>query len=150
MIVAAEITDAKQLTTVALKSKAFWGYSDELMERWKDDLTVTPKMIDTCTVFKFFADENIAGFYVLNPPIENTIELEMLFVLPKFIRKGIGNQLITHAFQKAKELKAKEMTLLADPNAVPFYQQKGFYEIGKKESVIPNRFLPVMKKLFSI
>ena len=150
MIVPAEITDAKQLTKIALQSKAFWGYSDELIANWKDDLTVTLKMIRKCNVFKFFVDDSIAGFYVLNPPMEDAIELEMLFVLPKFIGKGVGNQLITHAFQKAKELKVATMTLLADPNAVPFYQKKGFYEIDKKESTIPNRFLPVMKKSFFI
>tara|TARA_B110001454_G_scaffold58997_1_gene57727 strand:- start:69 stop:191 length:123 start_codon:yes stop_codon:yes gene_type:complete len=38
------------------------------------------------------------------------------------------------------------MTLLADPNAVPFYDKKGFYEVDKKESSIPGRFLPVLQK----
>ena len=51
MIVPAEITDAKQLTKIALQSKAFWGYSDELIANWKDDLTVTLKMIRKCNVF---------------------------------------------------------------------------------------------------
>lgn len=146
MIVPAEITDAKQLTKIALTSKAFWGYSDELIERWTDDLTITSTMISECDVFKFSVDDTIVGFYVLNPPIESTIELEMLFVLPKFIGKGIGKQLLHHSLKKAKLQQAKSITLLADPNAVPFYEKHGFFIIDKKESSIPNRFLPLMKK----
>ena len=38
------------------------------------------------------------------------------------------------------------MTLLADPNAFPFYMSQGFIIIDQKESSIPNRFLPIMQK----
>ncbi len=146
MIVSATIIDAKQLTEIALISKAFWGYSNELIESWREDLTITSKMISDFSVYKFLVDDAIAGFYVLNPPKEKTIELEMLFVLPEFIGKGIGKKLLHHSFEKVKEHKVKSMTLLADPNAVSFYCSQGFYEIDKKESSIPNRFLPVLQK----
>lgn len=146
MIVKATISDAKKLTEIALKSKAFWGYSNELIESWREDLTITSVMISNCKVFKFLVDAKIAGFYVLNPPKNNTIVLEMLFVLPKFIGKGIGKQLLLHSFEKAKIQAVKSMTLLADPNAVAFYYSQGFYKIDKKESSIAGRFLPVMQK----
>ncbi|PQJ79376.1 GNAT family N-acetyltransferase [Polaribacter porphyrae] len=146
MIVLATQKDSKKLTEIALISKAFWGYSKDLIESWRKDLTITSKMISDCSVYKFVVDESIAGFYVLNLPKENSIELEMLFVLPNFIGKGIGKQLLFHAFEKAKEYKAKSMRLLADPNAVPFYESKGFTIIDKKESSIEDRFLPVMIK----
>ena len=67
-------------------------------------------------------------------------------MLPVFIGKGIGNQLIQHAFLKAKELKCNKVTLLADPNAVAFYTSQGFKIIDKKESAIAGRFLPIMQK----
>lgn len=146
MIVSTNSSDGELLTEIALTSKAYWGYSKENIDSWKEDLTVTSKMILECDVFKFLKDDKIAGFYILNPPIKNTIELEMLFVLPEFIGKGIGKQLLHHAFEKAKKLGSKSMTLLADPNAVLFYNSQGFYEVDKKESSIPNRFLPVLKK----
>ena len=147
MIVKATISDAKTLTEIALKSKAFWGYSHDLIESWREDLTVTSTMILNCTVFKCMVDAKIVGFYVLNPPKETaTIVLEMLFVLPNFIGKGIGKQLLQHSFKKALKLNVKTMTLLADPNAVSFYKKQGFVSIDKKESTIVGRFLPVMKK----
>ena len=146
MIVSADISDAIKLTEVALTSKAFWGYSNDLIESWRGDLTVTSTMISESHIFKFIVEDETAGFYFLNPPEGKSIELEMLFVLPTFIGKGIGKQLLHHACKMAKRLKATSMTLLADPNAVPFYEHKGFYEIDKKESSIAGRFLPVMQK----
>lgn len=146
MIVAAETTDANSLTNIALTSKAFWGYSKELIESWREDLTITATMISESYIFKFMINETTAGFYFLNLPEGKSIALEMLFVLPELVRKGIGKQLLHHSFHKAIELKANSMILLADPNAVSFYQSQGFYQIDAKESSIPNRFLPVMQK----
>ena len=146
MILPAEIIDGKLLTELALTSKAFWGYNADLVESWRNDLTVTSEMIIERMVFNFFQDEKLAGFYMLNPPKENHIELEMLFVLPDFIGKGIGKKLLLHAVEKAKKLNAISMTLLADPNAEKFYKSQEFKVIDKKESSVKNRFLPVMQK----
>ncbi|NVK52430.1 MAG: GNAT family N-acetyltransferase [Flavobacteriaceae bacterium] len=146
MIVEAQSFDAERLTEIALKSKAFWGYSNELIDGWRDDLTVTPEMFQTCTIFKFHITNSTVGFYILNPPEGNSVVLEMLFVLPEFIGKGIGKQLIQHAFKEAIKLNVVSMTLLADPHAVDFYKSQGFYKIDKKESTIPNRFLPILQK----
>jgi GNAT superfamily N-acetyltransferase len=146
MIVSANTADAKILTEIALKSKAIWNYTEEQLKNWTDDLTVSKKMIRDLIVFKFMFDDIIIGFYILNPPELKKIELEFLFVLPEFIGKGIGNQLIQHAFSYAKNLKCSEITLIADPNAVPFYESKGFKTIDKIQSSIFNRYLPVMSK----
>ncbi|QXP73453.1 GNAT family N-acetyltransferase [Tenacibaculum sp. AHE15PA] len=146
MIQKATINDRNLLTNIALTSKAHWGYSNELIESWRSDLTVTSKMIEDVFVYKFLQKDKIAGFYILNQPIENKIELEMLFILPEFIGKGIGKNLLLHAFTKARNLKVNKLTLLADPNAVDFYKSQGFVIIDKKESSIPNRFLPIMQK----
>ena len=146
MIQIATIKDTDLLTNIALLSKAHWGYSNELIDSWRGDLTVTSKMIEDVFVYKFVQNDKIAGYYILNQPIENNIELEMLFILPEFIGKGIGKKLLLHAFTKALNLNANELTLLADPNAVAFYESQGFIIIDKKESIIPNRFLPIMQK----
>jgi N-acetylglutamate synthase-like GNAT family acetyltransferase len=146
MIVFSNISDALKLTEIALKSKAFWGYSDELLKSWTHDLTVTEKMIREMMVYKFISDDEIIGFYILNQPKETIIELEFLFVLPSFIGKGIGNQLLQHAFIKAKNLKCTQVSLLADPHAVSFYESKGFVKVGNKQSAIVGRFLPLMQR----
>lgn len=145
MIVKAHVSDAKILTEIALNSKAFWGYSNDDLESWKPDLTVSETMINELFVYQFMFDDTTVGFYMLNPPKEKAIELEMLFVLPDFIGKGIGKQLLVHAVQKAKKLEAKYITVVSDPNAAAFYQSQSFVIIDKKQSSIGGRFLPVMK-----
>ena len=146
MIQKATIKDTDILTNIALTSKGYWGYSNELIESWRNDLTVTSKMIENVFVYKFIQNNKIVGFYILNQPKGNNIELEMLFVLPEFIGKGIGKQLLLHTFEKARKQNASTLNLLADPNAVAFYKSQGFIIIDKKESTIPNRFLPIMQK----
>ena len=146
MIVDASIKDAKELTRIALKSKSFWGYSDELIESWREDLTVTSKMLKDWNVCKYVIDDKIVGFYILNQPEDKSIELEFLFVLPNLIGKGIGKKLLNHSIEKGINLNCNEMIVLADPNAKYFYAYKGFETIYEKESSISNRFLPVMKK----
>jgi GNAT superfamily N-acetyltransferase len=146
MILLANISDAKMLTRISLKSKAIWGYSDEQLKNWTEELTVSEKMIQEMIVYKFISNDKPVGFYILNQPKEVSIELEFLFVLPSFIGKGIGHQLITHAFSKAIALNCNQIHLVADLNAVPFYQSKGFTVIAEKESVIFDRILPVMQK----
>ncbi|MCF2875466.1 MULTISPECIES: GNAT family N-acetyltransferase [unclassified Tenacibaculum] len=145
MIEKANIKDAKLLTNIALISKAYWGYNEELINSWKDDLTVTPKMIEEMMVYKFISNQKTIGFYILNQPKNNSIELEFLFVHPDAIGQKIGKQLLSHAIEKSNNLNIETMTLLADPNAQPFYESQGFISTEKKESSIPNRFLPLMK-----
>ncbi|TXD51113.1 MULTISPECIES: GNAT family N-acetyltransferase [unclassified Polaribacter] len=146
MILLANTSDAKMLTQITLKSKAIWGYSDEQLKNWTEELTVSEKMIQEMIVYKFTSSNQPVGFYILNQPKEASIELEFLFVLPNFMGKGIGHQLITHAFSKAIALHCNQIHLVADLNAVPFYQSKGFTIITKKKSVIFDRILPVLQK----
>lgn len=147
MIVKAIREDAQTLTELALKSKAHWGYSEEQIESWKEDLTVTEEMFDKWTVFKYMEDTEIAGFCILNLNEDSPKAiLEFLFVLPKYIGKRIGGRLLRHAVYVASSQHRKVMNLEADPYAEPFYTKHGFQIIGKVKSSIPNRFLPVMQK----
>ena len=146
MIVKANISDTKLLSEIAMISKSFWGYTKQQLDSLVDDLTVSEKLILETHTFNFLVEDKIVGFYILNQQQNNNCELEMLFVLPNFIGKGIGKQLLQHAFKKAKNLKVKTVALLADPNAVAFYTSQGFKIIYKKESSIAGRFLPIMQK----
>ena len=91
-------------------------------------------------------DDVTVGFYVLNNPKEELVKLEMLFVLPKFIGKGIGKKLLIHALEKAIVSNAKTIELVADPNAIPFYKSQGFVEKEQIGSAILGRFLSLMQK----
>ncbi len=145
MIVKANISDAKLLTEIALESKAFWGYSKDLIERWREDLTVTPTMFKEWNVYKFVFENEIAGFYILNRANIRTSFLEFLFVSPKFIKKGIGTQLLNHAKDSCLGSGCAILNVLSDPNAKSFYTKHRFKVIAETESSVPERFLPEME-----
>jgi len=150
MIVKAITEDANELSELALKSKAYWGYSDDQIESWRTDLTVTEEMFDKWTVFKYMEETEIVGFCILNLHKDSPkATLEFLFVLPKYIGKRIGARLLRHAVYLASSENRKVMNLEADPYAEPFYTKHGFQIIGKTKSSIPNRFLPIMEKELS-
>ncbi|MCL7754493.1 GNAT family N-acetyltransferase [Polaribacter sp. Z022] len=145
MIVKAHISDAKKLTEIALKSKAFWGYSNTQIESWRDDLTITQKMFDEWTIYKYLINKDIVGFYILNRVNIRTSILEFLFISPKFIKQGLGKKLLLHAIEKCKKESCVIINVLSDPNAEAFYAKHGFKIIAQIESSVPGRFLPEME-----
>jgi GNAT superfamily N-acetyltransferase len=149
MIVKAVAEDLPRLTEIAIESKAYWGYTPEQIESWREDLTVSLERFQKWDICKFVVNDDIAGFYCLNLHEGDGVScLEFLFILPKFIGKAIGSQLLQHAFQKSKEEKKYTMKVLSDPNAASFYAKYGFVETSKEESAIPGRYLPWMEKSF--
>jgi N-acetylglutamate synthase-like GNAT family acetyltransferase len=145
MIIPANSSDANTLTEIALESKAHWGYTDELLESWRDDLTILPGIFDSWNGSKFVIDDEIAGFYLLNRVNARTCYLEFLFVRPKFIGKSIGKHLIEHAIVSCRTNSCEVLNVLSDPNAENFYAKYGSKTISQTESSVPGRFLPEMK-----
>ncbi|WGH74078.1 GNAT family N-acetyltransferase [Tenacibaculum tangerinum] len=148
MIAKAQLQDAEKLTEIALKAKAYWGYTKEQMEVWRDDLTVTTKMFDECNIYKFQIQNTIVGFYVLYRANIRTSFLDFLFVSPDFIKQGIGSKLLNHAKDYCLSGSCAVLNVLADPNAESFYLKHGFKVIAKRKSGIEGRFLPEMELYF--
>ncbi len=147
MIVKASKEDAEELTEIALASKAYWGYSQEQIESWREDLTVTPEMVERNEIKFIGTQKGIGAFYILNlDESDDYCTLEFLFVRPDFIGRGFGRALLRHVFGSAKAGKKRYMRVLSDPNAEPFYAKYGFKVIAQEKSSIPGRFLPVMEK----
>lgn len=145
MIIKAAIADHLILSKITKASKAYWGYSQEQMEIWDEELTIKPDYIKENIVFKLMENNEAIGYYSMEKKSEKLIKLENLFILPEFIGQGFGEYLMDHAFLKAKELGYEEMILDSDPNASIFYEKLGFEIMDKKETSIKDRYLPVMK-----
>jgi len=148
MIVRATLEDAEVLTEIAVKSKAYWGYENDQVESWREDLTVTPKMFDESNIYKYIVDNQIGGFYILERANIRTSFLNFLFVSPDYIKQGIGHQLLEHAISYCKDGGSAILNVLSDPNAASFYAKYGFEVIAQRESSIPGRFLPEMELEF--
>ena len=136
-----------KLTEISFVSKKYWNYSDEWMEIWKDDLTITENFITNNYVYHLENDANeIVGFYAF-VKFDNYIELDSLFVSPEYIGKGFGNLLITDFLSKVREIDFNYKKLKAEPFAEIFYKKYGFETVELQlSSKIENRYLPIMIK----
>ena len=139
--------DAQDLTELTIRSKSYWNYSQEQIESWRDELSVSESYIVENNVYKLTENNAILGYYSYYELNKSEIMLENLFIEPHYIGKGIGNRLMSDFFNRLKNSDYRKVLLDADPNAVKFYTKLGFKVIGKRETSIKNRYLPIMENL---
>ena len=137
-------SEVEQLSKLAFRSKAHWGYSDRFMQACLEELTIEEHYIENNPTFVIENTRDIIGFYSLEHISVSEVELSFLFVDPDFIGKGYGRQLMMHAQEKARHLDYSKMIIQGDPNAERFYHSAGGSVINTKQSgSIPNRELPI-------
>ena len=137
--------EAHDLSSLAFRSKAYWGYDDAFMAACRNELTVSPEAICRNPTFVIEGDGQALGFYMLNPVENNNAELDYLFVEPDAIDHGYGGKLLEHAKGVAAAGGYSHMIVQSDPNAEPFYRRAGGELVGNKPSAsIPGRLLPVL------
>jgi N-acetylglutamate synthase-like GNAT family acetyltransferase len=144
-ILKAELTDNEILTSITKKSKAYWGFSEDILKEWEHLLTITKDYIEKNKVYKLVQNEQIIGYYSYFSTDENTIKLDNIFILPEFIGKGFGKILMNDFLKNIKQIGIIKVTLDAEPNAEKFYMTFGFETIGQLESSIKDRYLPIME-----
>jgi GNAT superfamily N-acetyltransferase len=149
----AKSPDCTTLTDVSFRAKKYWNYPDEYMERWKDELAITPAYIESNTVFVGELEDKIVGFYSLieiqqdleigSVLIEKGIWLDHMFILPEYMGKGIGTKFTTHMKAYLSEKRVDKVLIFVDPNAKGFYEKGGAKFRRESDSSIPGRKIPV-------
>ena len=141
-------SDHSSLTKITFDSKAFWGYSNEQLLKWENDLIITENYISENETYKLILNDEIIGYYSFVKLSGGHLKLDCFFIIQKFIGKGFGHALLNDFLRKAKELNIIDVILEADPNAENFYKKFGFITYDRKESSLKGRFLPQMKLEF--
>ena len=108
------------------------GVFDKISRYIHTEFTETKilEIIKSKTVYVCFEEDHLFGYMVLGPEDKNKIEIETLYVLPGFKRKGIGRMLLDHAAgsqSKTYWLSVWEL----NHNAIGFYINNGFKETGE-------------------
>jgi GNAT superfamily N-acetyltransferase len=135
--------EAPLLSALAMESKAHWGYSAQVLEQWRAELTFTPADLLQHPTFVAEANGKVLGFYMLHTTPSPT--LEHLWIRPASLRRGVGTQLINHALGPRGE-RASAVRVIADPFAAGFYEHHGGVLTGSVAAPIagmPDRILPV-------
>ncbi len=121
--------DREALADIAWQAKASLGYPREQLEAWRADLTPLPPAWPDLPTYVLELDEIAAGFYQLK--IEGaTARLEHLWVLPRYMRKGLGSALLAHAIRFAKQSGAGTLHIDSEPRAEAFYKKSGAVRVG--------------------
>lgn len=134
--------EAGQLTAMAIRSKAYWGYDSTFMQACVPALTISPERIATEQFFVLEEDGWILAFAGLRT-MGADAELADLFV--EAIGRGFGKQLWQHVIHAARSKGATRVRIEADPFAEGFYIAMGAERIDETPSdAIPGRTLPLL------
>ena len=151
LIRTAKPSEAGQLSALALRAKAYWGYSAEFIESCRLELNWSKAEFEEQHSMNSTAEigDKLVGFYRLIP-MDSTagvlqMEIEALFVEPQWIGNGIGRELLRHAETAARERGVTLLVIQSDPYAESFYQARGAIRVGETPSEsIADRFLPLL------
>src|SRR6056297_4108544 len=89
-ISAARPEEAQELTSLAFRPKAHWGYSPEFMQDCRRELTVSPDRVESDRYRYFVAVDgnSTLGFCALECLSDGDCERDTLFVEPAWIGSG--------------------------------------------------------------
>jgi ribosomal protein S18 acetylase RimI-like enzyme len=121
--------DAARLTAIAVASKSDWGYPREWIAAWTPQLTVTPAYIREHAVFVALTGRRIRGFSALVHTARYW-DLDHFWIHPDAMGRGIGRRLFTHTIGYLTDREPPVLRIIADPNAVGFYQRMGARRAG--------------------
>jgi GNAT superfamily N-acetyltransferase len=141
---AAQPAEAEELSALALRSKAHWGYDQAFLDACRAELTYPADELDGRRTMVAEVAGRLLGFYTLDgtPPVG---ELGNLWVDPAAMGTGIGRLLFSHAVDSARAGKFRSFWLVADPHAEGFYLAMGAIRLGETPSEsIAGRMLPML------
>lgn len=148
--------EAADLSDLALRSKAHWGYDQAFLDRCRPELTLTPTDVKQRRTAVAELDGKIAGFVTVvgdpaapapagSAPGVVEGELDMLFIDPWAIGQGVGRRLFDHAAKAAAAEGFTALFIVSDPQAEGFYLRLGAIRDGESVSPSTGRALPLLR-----
>ena len=138
----AKPSEAEEISALALRSKSHWGYNEDQLSVFRDELTLEPQDIVPRRTHVVEEAGRLLGFYTLTPQSRSKVELEHLFVEPSELHRGFGAALFRHACRVAREEGYVVLAIQSDPNAAEFYDRLGANRLREIPSSIPGRSIP--------
>ncbi|MFE2145818.1 GNAT family N-acetyltransferase, partial [Streptomyces sp. NPDC059456] len=118
--------EARALTALVLRSKAYWGYDGPFLASCAPELRIRAGEVADRRIV---VAEDPSGGRVLGlaslegaPPVAR---LGLLFVEPDAIGRGVGRRLYRDALRRAAGLGFRRLLIDSDPHAAGFYRAMG-------------------------
>ncbi|MFD8980914.1 GNAT family N-acetyltransferase [Streptomyces sp. NPDC059564] len=128
---AARYGEARALTALVMRSKAYWGYDAEFLAACAPELAVHDgELADRRVVVAENGEGGVLGLASLEPSDADgddatVARLGLLFVEPAAIGRGIGRLLYRDAVRRAAALGVRRLLIDSDPYAAGFYRAMG-------------------------
>lgn len=144
---AVESSLAWQLTGIAHAAKTFWGYPRHWMDAWLDDLAISAEEVTKNPTFGYWTSRRLVGFYCVALDA-SVASLEHLWILPGFMRRGIGRALFIHMEGEIAKQGCTTISIESDPHAKAFYERMGATHVGYRRTSMEGvpRDLPILRK----
>ena len=137
-------TDGADLTDLAVRAKAHWGYDAPFLEAARRELTIDADTIRSSRMYVLERQRSAIGFYgVVGEPPEG--RLEWMFLEPDAIGRGFGRRMWRDAMQRARAAGFRELLIESDRFAEPFYLAMGATRIGATASPLDGAPLPLLR-----
>jgi predicted N-acetyltransferase YhbS len=104
------------------------------LEAHPDAIELPVEQIEAGHVRVAEVDGEVVGFVVLFERVEDGCELDGLFVEPERMRGGVGRALVREAVRMARERGAAHIDVVANPQAVAFYEAVGFTTVSESQT----------------
>ena len=138
-------SEAEELTKLARRAKASWGYPEACLREWEPQLKFSSDYIDRCSVLVARNGNTLVGVIALEDSDEP--EISHLWVAPESQGLGVGRQLVKQALEVAKSRGWRSLRIVSDPNAERFYEGLGAAQVGDVAAPVggTDRVLPVLR-----
>ena len=131
-VLVASIRDARPDEARALE--ALQRRSSDVWDEYRAQLAANPDAIEPphraiaegCVRVAVAASGRRLGFSVVLPVTDERCELDELFVEPDAMGLGVGRLLVDDAAARAADGGARYLEVIANPNALGFYERLGF------------------------
>ena len=115
-----------------------WFWHERL--KWTDDELRDHLESPNVLVWELRVDGDSAGYFELYRQEDGAVEIGYFGLVPRFIGRGLGGWLLTHAVREAHALGATRVWLhtctLDSPNALPAYKARGFREFRTERLLV--------------
>lgn len=116
--------DAQALTDLMQASRAYEGSYRSIL----DGYAITRDQIARDVIYLAKQNGQVAGFYSLT--LVSGPELDLLFVADSMQGTGLGNMLIQHMKEQARQREIRHVKIVSHPPSVGFYQRMGATIVG--------------------
>ena len=129
--------NAAELTAIARRAKADYGYPPEWLKQWEPELTITPAYIGENRVYVAINGSATVGMCAAEDR-NLSWTLEHVWVDPVHQGMGVGSALVKHALAEIRAVRPGMVQVASDPHATGFWEKAGATKAGSAPAPMPG------------